>query len=117
MKTKYLISATLLIFSLFSLACTQPLSKENGHTVRTDFRFGSRYYSLCSNEAGKSYAIRGFCSDYDQPFNVLSSDTSAFFILDSAKVFFEKLNKIRSGSLAVDRDAGQWIGTCFQRIE
>jgi hypothetical protein len=102
MKTKFVFTPTLILCALFSCACTQHFHEKNAHNVRADFRFGSRFYSLVSSATGESYAIKGMSTDYNEPFTILSSDTSGPFKLDSVDVFYEKLNEIRSKNLRID---------------
>lgn len=86
-----------LIFTIgIFVSCTDGDGKnELLYNVRTDFRQGSRFYSICISESGKAYAIKGDGSFYTEPLKILKSDTSENFKLDSAKQFYESLDKIR----------------------
>ena len=95
MKKKYLIAVGLLLHISFLIGCTENKGNQNPHKVRSDVRFGSKFYSLCVNEAGESYAIRGTCSDYAQPFVITSSDSSGPFTLDSVRGFFKRVENLK----------------------
>ena len=53
------------------------------------------FFSLFVSEGGTAYVIKGRGSHYAEPLKVESSDTSNVFKLDSVKVFFENLNRIK----------------------
>ena len=73
------------------------------HSMRADFRFGHVFYSLCSNERGEAFSIKGRATAYDSVFSVISSDTSALFHLDSVNILFKRLNDLRRKPMILDR--------------
>lgn len=84
----------LLFFSLF-YSCKEKTGNKELYNVRTDIRFGTKFYSIFINEQGQAYVIKGVDSYYRDTLKIESSDTSKIFKLDSAKVFFDSLNKIK----------------------
>ena len=95
---KKLIYAILLLIMFFSCK-EEKTNNEHLYIVRSDIRFGSRFYSINISEDGTAYAVKGSGSNYTESLNILSSDTSNAFKLDSAKSFFEKLNRIKDNPI------------------
>ena len=101
-KTKFYLSITMLAIALY--ACSSQSSKDRQHGMRADFRFGQAFYSLCSNNSGEAFVIKGKSSGYESPFMALSSDTSATFHLDSVKLLFERLDRLKSKQMIIDHN-------------
>jgi hypothetical protein len=66
------------------------------YNVHADIRLGIKFYSIYMNKEGRAYVIKGIDSNYTDTLKVESSDTSNVFKLDSAKAFFDNLNKIKA---------------------
>ena len=89
---------TLLFFATI-LSCKESGVDEKSYNVRSDIRFGSKFFSICINEDGAAYVIKGTGSHYTESLKVESSDTSNIFKLDSVKLFFERLNNIKDNPI------------------
>jgi hypothetical protein len=85
-------------FFLF-FACKEKDKDEKLYNVQTDIRLGSKFYSIYLNEEGKAYVIKGNGSYYTDTLKILSADTSNVFKLDSIKLFFENLNRIKANPI------------------
>src|SRR5687768_11197272 len=95
---KKAILGAILPFVMF-FSCKERNLEERTYNVRSDIRFGSRFFSILIHEDGTAYAIKGSSTYYTEPLKVLTSDTSNTFKLDSVRVFFEKLNGIRDSPM------------------
>lgn len=89
------VNLTYLLLFLSFAACRSQPSKEKLFDARSDIRFGSKFFSICVNKDGTAYVVKGKGSNYTEALKVESSDTSGVFRLDSAKVFFERLEQIK----------------------
>ena len=89
---KYLWSSAL---TLLLICCNQDAKKERVDIIRSDFRFGTRYYSVITNENGEGYVIKGSASTYTEPFVIKSTDTSSIFRLDSVDLFFQRIQELK----------------------
>jgi hypothetical protein len=85
----------LLFFGIFMSCKGRQESTDKPYNVRTDFRMGSKFYSIWMNENGKAYAIKGEGSFYTEPLKILTSDTSEVFKMDSVKQFYGSLEKMK----------------------
>jgi hypothetical protein len=81
-------------FLLFS--CKEKDSDIKPYNVQADIRLGNKFYSIYLNDDGEGYVIKGDGSYYTDTLKVQSSDTSNVFKIDSVKVFFENLNRIKA---------------------
>lgn len=92
-----------LLYALFFfatiLSCKERNVDEKPYNVRSDIRFGSKFFSIYVSEDGAAYVIKGRGSHYTEPLKVESSDTSNVFKLDSVKLFFENLNHIKDNPI------------------
>lgn len=82
-----------LTFLLFLFSCNNKLTTESTNDVRLDVRLGKKFYSIYVSKEGDGYGVRGIGSYFVEPLVVEKSDTSKFFRLDSAKLFFDNLEK------------------------
>jgi hypothetical protein len=100
-----------LLYALFFVttihSCKEKSPNDQSFNVRSDIRFGGRFFSIFIKENGTAYAIKGSSTFYTEPLKVLSSDTSNIFKLDSVELFFEKLNRIKNNPMigAIHLDA------------
>lgn len=86
----------ILVFLLTFASCKERINdNEQSYNVRSDIRLGTKFYSIFLNEEGNGYVIRGKGSYYTDTLRIESSDTSNVFKFDSAKIFFETLDKIK----------------------
>lgn len=76
-------------------SCISDKSVDDPYNVRVDFRLSGKFYSIMMNESGRSYAIKGLGSYYEDSLKIAQSDTSEIFKLDSAAQFFINLDKIK----------------------
>ncbi len=88
-----------MFFFLAFTSCKEKNNNENSYDVRSDIRLGNKFYSIFLNENGEGYVIKGKGSYYTDTLKIESSDTSNVFKLDSAKVFFEVLNRIKTNPI------------------
>ena len=89
---KYL---SVLSFLLISISCKQNLSSQKAYTFKTNIRLGNHYYSIYFNREGEGYVVKGKASYYTEPLKIESSDSSEVFKIDSARVLFDKLDKLK----------------------
>jgi hypothetical protein len=76
------------LFFVFVLhACNEKNADIGSYNVRSDIRLGTKFYSIYMKDDGLSYVIKGVGTYYTDSLKVVSSVTSKFFKLDSAKVF------------------------------
>ncbi len=90
------------LLPFFLISCKGIKRNVNSYDSRTDIRMGSKFYSICLNETGEGYVIKGNCSYFTEPFIIESSDTSRFIKLDSANSFFKELNRIKVAPIIKD---------------
>jgi len=103
MNINYPVAVIRLLYTIFCLgillSCKQRKGEENQYDVRSDIRFGSKFYSLHLSESGKAYVVKGVGSPHTEELKVVSSDTSNVFNLDSAKVFYNYLNNMKENPI------------------
>lgn len=85
----------ILFFVLLSTSCKEKVKDESSYIVRSDIRFGPKFYSIYANVEGEAFVIKGQGSDYTEPLQIQYSDTSEVFKLDSIASFIEKLRSIK----------------------
>lgn len=85
----------IVLFFAFTSCRLQPSDKKP-FDARSDVRLGSKFFSICINKDGTAYVIKGTSSNYTEALKIESSDTSNIFRLDSAEVFFKRLEQIKS---------------------
>ena len=85
-------------FSFLLFSCKAQTNREQ-YKVRADIRLSTKFYSIYMNEEGQAYVIKGNSSYYTDTLKIESSDTSNVFKIDSVKVFFENLNKIKANPI------------------
>jgi hypothetical protein len=90
---------SILLFFATILSCKERSPDDKSYNARSDIRFGSRFFSIYISEGGTAYVIKGKGSSYTEPLKIESSDTSNIFKLDSVKLFFEKLNRIKDNPI------------------
>ena len=101
---RYIYALTMAIAVLHFYQCQEPVNNGKSYSARVDFRFGSKFYSLCASDSRLCYAIRGTATDYLSPFKIISSDTSNPFKLDSARTFFRRIDELKHETFAVYRN-------------
>jgi len=79
------------VICLLIESCKQNYRPQHFFNVRTDIRFGEKFFSICLNDEGKAYVIRGRGSNYIEPFIVKDSDTSEIIKSDSLKKLYNKV--------------------------
>jgi len=80
---------------LFLCCCTTKPKTESTNAARVDVRLGRKFYSIYINKEGNGYGVRGTGSYFTEPLVVEKSDTSNFFRLDSATIFFDNIEKYK----------------------
>lgn len=90
------VNLTYLLLFLAFAACRCQSSDNKPFDARSDIRLGSKFYSIYLNKDGTAYVVKGAGSNYTEALKIESSDTSSVFHLDSAKVFFERLEHIKN---------------------
>lgn len=86
----------ILCFFLLFFSCKGKGNDIKSYNFQADIRLGNKFYSIYLNEDGEGYVIKGSGSYYTDTLKIKSSDTSNVFKIDSVKVFFENLNKIKA---------------------
>lgn len=94
--------AYILLLLVFASCRSQP-SGEKLFDARSDIRLGSKFYSIYLKKDGTAYVVKGIGSDYTEALKIESSDTSSVFRLDSAKVFFKRLERIESHPIVEEK--------------
>ena len=99
------------VYILFFFLAFTPCKEKNNNNqkpydVRSDIRLGNKFYSIFLNESGEGYVIKGKGSYYTDTLKIESSDTSNVFKFDSAKEFFEVLNRIKTNPIFKNNRAG-----------
>jgi hypothetical protein len=85
-----------ILLLLAIISCKGKTNNGKPYNVRSDIRLGTKFYSIFLNREGRAYVIKGKGSYYTDTLKIEASDTSSTFKLDSVKIFFESLNKIRT---------------------
>ncbi|HEV8283905.1 MAG TPA: hypothetical protein VGQ09_06330 [Chitinophagaceae bacterium] len=80
-------------------SCKQNVTSEKEYNFQANIRLGYKYYSINVNEEGKAQVIKGKGSFYTEPLKIESSDSSKIFKIDSLRVFFENVDKIKRSPL------------------
>ena len=92
-----MIKALYIVYTyLLLLSCKEKDDNIKPCNVRADIRLGNKFYSICLNQDGEGYIIKGNASYYTDTLKIESSDTSKVFKIDSVNVFFENLNKMKA---------------------
>lgn len=89
----------LLFFFFILQACKEKNAEMDSYNVRSDIRLGTKFYSIYMKDDGLSYVIKGVGTYYTDTLKMISSETSTFFKLDSAKVFLQNLNAIKNNPI------------------
>jgi len=64
-------------------------------TIKIDFRFGYKFFSVRINEEGRTYVIKGKGSFFTYPMKIVKADTSRIFTLDSIKSLNRNISKLK----------------------
>jgi len=88
-----------LIILISILSCKEKNPYKKSYDIRSDIRFGKKFFSICISEDGTAYAIKGVGSHYLEPLKVESSDTSKIFKLDSIEVFLKNLDHMKDNPI------------------
>lgn len=92
-----------IFLSVFLISCKGKAKTSASYSVRSDIRFGTKFFSIYISEEGNACVVKGKGSLYTDSLNVSSADKSDVFKLDSVNIFFDRLNRIKDKPIIGER--------------